>query len=507
MRPADARRALGVQKGDGVVVALDHFEELGRKQARRILNAENVDDAVERWARLVSALEIVASANAESRGTKTRATSHEPHEGPKRETVRWPKPLAEDIVRQLLRSWAAEQRGGPHDLFQERLTLSNASVAEYKVHRLFESRHEEQRIGPGDSPPPVANAYDESIGSVELPPPTAVRAEAWEFIRSGSISTRRCSQCQGGRQRCGRCGGSGVERCRTTERCDVCFGSGEVSESPRDYSSRKVRCTSCHGRGQMACRKCGGSGRVPCTNCASTGYIDCTTCDSTGLITSYGHGLIKREVRVQSAGGVPAESPFAKAAGKARWQHALRSGHRVPDGLPRSDADTVKTLLRKQRGEMLRELDVAMLPVTEVEYDNDGQAETLYIVGTDRQIVAPAISARRRRRIGLLVGAALLAIGGVVGALYLFGAVGDDRNDGPTIRGQEIEEQFRSNTAPVDGTGAMPETTTCPSGEFSDSELVTCHFRLEDGTKVELLITPRREGTDWRLEADVGVIE
>lgn len=510
MNVTDARRLLDIGHTRTMQAVLDGFDRQAAQTAAELLTAPDgeIADRLRAWTDLVEALDV-ATAAALKQPQHRDAERKEPSDSSAvDETVPWPEQPDVSTVHVMLREWAATKRDVPDDFFEGDIVVSDASVGEHTLRRLMEVRSEERRSCPGDRAPTIPNVYTGRLADVELPRATAVVEETFEFIADGSVATERCSQCQGGQRRCGSCGGSGSQRCRTSEQCDVCSGSGEVRELPSDYSSRKVRCGGCVGRGQIPCRRCAGSGRVPCANCAANGYVACTTCDATGWLTSFSYGLIKREVRPEVAGGVEPESPIAKTSRKVPWRHYNLSGRGVPSGLPDQEQARLRPILPPRSGELLRDLDVAILPVTAVDYRNGDAQERLFIVGDSKEIVAPSVATRHRRRVLLAVGAAILVIGAIIAILVVLGVIGGGNNEQsePTISGAEIERHFRDETTAVAGSGALPETTACPGGDFGDGETVTCSFQLEDGRSVELLVTPQWDGNDWRLEADVGAI-
>lgn len=97
----------------------------------------------------------------------------------------------------------------------------------------------------------------------------------------------RCPSCRGqGETRCEKCGGRGIVRCQVCKgggRCYHCGGSG--------VGSNGGNCPFCHGSG--ACDTCHGSGTLDCFYCDKTGFITCRDCSGSGSCNNCGgSGLV-----------------------------------------------------------------------------------------------------------------------------------------------------------------------------------------------------------------------
>ena len=272
----------------------------------------------------------------------------------------------------------------------------------------------------GPSLPPMAKTYTGSIASIDLPSATAMEKASWEFVQSDTVITSRCAACTGGRVICGKCRGTTMMHCATTERCRICKGTGTVRKTSKSGNVQFGRCPTCRGVRQLTCHKCRGTGRVPCTRCHATGSLRCKACNATGWNTSFTKGTITRRVETQSSGDVEKSAPFRKAAKKAQWRTVTCSGTAIPQGLPERALTELPPLIETAPpDEILRGLEVQILPVSAVTYDLGGTAETVYIVGDERAVHAAKIKSRRRRRRVLTIRDVAIGIAAVVALLYV----------------------------------------------------------------------------------------
>lgn len=296
-----------------------------------------------------------------------------------------PAPLSDTEVHAALDRHVESSRLVSRDAFPEPWTLHHGPAIEFRISRLIESRSVTTKEVTRTRAPRmtgVAKTLDPA-----LPRPQIVEAARYSFLVDGSERTRRCRRCRDGQIRCRTCRGAGQTDCPARVTCARCSGTGQVARQNADGTDP---CNECRGRGEETCGRCDGSGRKTCETCRGRKTVPCEDCDSTGELTTYDELSVTRgpEVATFLHGSVP------KSVKAQDWQHHSRAGYTPPPGLPNAAAAELEPHLQRHDGEILRSLNVAVLPLTRIEYGNNDPREEAFIVGPQSRVLAPGVKAR-----------------------------------------------------------------------------------------------------------------
>ncbi len=453
---------LGISEAASIEDALAAFEDRARALLTGVPSSESngLPSTLQSWSTLTGALETVVSGIA-SEAARDSATHQDQTPSPTLEhgergafqgIVDWPAPPDEAEAREALRQWARSKRLVPNELFDGPLVIEQASAAKLAVTRLIEHRSEGHVTVPSNAGRPTST-YSLSIEGVELPPPVGFEPTSWQFILEGSEQASDCPSCQSGQVRCGWCQGAGRTPCSPTQNCSSCFGKGQT------YNGE--RCSSCAGRGTVQCTKCGGSGWKMCLPCLGQGYTKCGKCEGTGVLVSYVLGSIERAPETDEVLLPPPQEVKPK---DDEWESfGPFQGVVAPDGLPEEAREQVAAKLeQKPEGELLRKLDVKVLPVFRVSHEWEEATRNAFLIGKSQRVEAPgARRASRRVRRLILAGAVIaLATGIAIGALvYLMTSTGSSSADSAKTPGATTSEAAGSPPGSTSPSGAGGETT------------------------------------------------
>lgn len=300
-------------------------------------------------------------------------------------SIPMPAPLGDTDVHAAVDCYAESSRLVSRDAFPEPWTLHHEPAIEFRISRLIESRAvttKEVRGGRAPRLTGVAKTLDPA-----LPQPKVMEAARYIFLVDGSVGTRRCRQCNYGQARCRTCRGAGQTDCPTRVTCTRCAGTRQVVGHD---ANETAPCDNCSGRGEETCARCDGSGRKTCETCHGRRTVPCKECDATGELTTYDELSVTRspEVATFVHGAVP------KRVKAHDWHHHSRAGYSPPPGLPGAAAAGITPLLQRQDGEILRTLDVAVLPLTRLQYGAGEPRQEASIVGRQSRVLAPGVKAR-----------------------------------------------------------------------------------------------------------------
>jgi hypothetical protein len=312
------------------------------------------------------------------------------------ETLAWPTTLSPEAARDALTTWAKRKRFVADDTFAGDLEIIDASIARIQVTRLIETRTVQSTTVPG-GPPAISNWFGSSLEVVDVGAPTDFDERRWDFGQQGSVNTQRCTTCVGGRVTCRACAGRGIHPCPPTQRCHSCGGRGTTYASPlapnAGSAGQRQPCRTCAGRGQVPCRKCRGSGQKMCMWCLGQGSHKCQNCEGTGAVTSFVEGTIVRK-QAREELRTPEDPAGIGTLKDNRWPPFQRYiAHSVPDGLPaHASSQLAATLAKSVQGEVLRRVDISVLPITRIMYRRGADSSRdAYIIGPEKTVVVRGV--------------------------------------------------------------------------------------------------------------------
>lgn len=299
----------------------------------------------------------------------------------------WPALPTPAEVRSLLGAWARRRWAIPRDLFSDRISVRDATVARLVVTRLLERRSESPVAAWGELPD--LPSYTELAA---VPSPCEGWSEArWEGIREGSARVIDCPGCQAaGELPCRGCDGAGTIPCLRRQGCRVCSGRGWTSEVAQGAGARLVSCQNCHGAGTTICDRCRGSGVRACPECGGGGRLRCQRCAGRRVYATYTRGLVACELDVHEVELGDAERLGRDARRHYRSLGVVTEAPPAIPGLP----DEVKARIEHELGErvpgLLRcKVEVQALPAVEVSYQRGGELRRAWLVGEEREVHAP----------------------------------------------------------------------------------------------------------------------
>ena len=309
----------------------------------------------------------------------------------------WPAVPSAQEARQTLTAWAETKRLVANDTFVGDLEIADASIARILITRLVETRIVQRLDIAGDSPPYISNLFVGSLNGVDVGAPTDFAERQWDLLEQGSVVTRQCTTCVAGRVTCLACAGRGTHACPPTQQCWTCGGQGSIDVSPSNRGSSPARhrqpCRGCAGGGQIPCTQCHGSGQQMCNSCRGQGSHECNSCQGTGVRTSFVQGTILRKQAREDLRW-PNDPPSISKLKDDRWPPFQRyAADGIPDGLPADASSMLVTALRQSvPGELLRRVDISVLPITRVIHGRDAnRSRDAYIVGHEKAVQAKGV--------------------------------------------------------------------------------------------------------------------
>jgi hypothetical protein len=379
-----AERLLGV--GEDLLAEQLRKDEDADPQALRQALTPRIRPLLE----AAAALEVLSAQTALASGALTAATPD--GEGARPDALLapepdlpWPAPPGEQDARAALAAWARRTPLVPGGLFDGMLEVDDASVARLTVTRVVQ-RVSETRMWTAGAPPELPE-YDGDDPAAAAGAHRGWEDQHWEGIRAGSVNKRSCSTCGGdGRLRCGLCAGSMFERCPPFETCRICRGSGRTR---RRGTLRRFPCDVCNARGVVPCPACGGMGRRPCSGCTD-GNVGCQRCRGYGRVTEYLLAAVDRTVHSETV-PVGEEGPFRDRPTGYRRVATLARYRRL-EGIPEPADEALRAVLATGTdGQLRQKVEVEALSAARVRYRRGSTARTAWVLGEQREVLAPRV--------------------------------------------------------------------------------------------------------------------
>ena len=198
-----------------------------------------------------------------------------------------------------LQKWARSTIGIPGNLFDDCLSITNATAVRLRISRFNERRQEVECESSASKIP--AQRYDNGIGTVDI-------SRSWDLdknwigVCNGSLDTVPCEAClASGLVACGTCGGIGEVACPEKVRCPDCLETvGPDEDTGAEAGENQARCIRCGGSMEIDCPRCNVHGKIACQECKGNRTQQCGDCDGKGQITRYIKGTISQTVTMAS---------------------------------------------------------------------------------------------------------------------------------------------------------------------------------------------------------------
>ncbi len=278
-----------------------------------------------------------------------------------------------------------------------------------------------------------------------------------------------CRECQGGWKRCVACLGRGTKTKSETV-------NGRVIQ-------RQERCGYCAGDGQVACRKCQG------------GWVRCPTCQGAGSVIWFQVGSIRHVPVVETIGGRLPSPVRPKDVNASDWQHVLTvPGDGVPTGLPDEiSAHLSAELAKRPPNELLRKLEVQILPITEVRFVASPDTGVAQIIHPSRAVRAEGMQSQRRVATAWVTGIVVAIAVVILIALSSDGPAPDTSETvGGAVTGAWVEQELDATLGSA--TDDPIEEFVCADDYFYEGANIDCTVYYESGDSAPLTVT--NTGTD-----------